>query len=639
MIRLHTTLAACLLIGTSVLAQRANVLLNPAFGDELAGWAAMGSDNAFEVAEGLLRFTPDANGDNVHLDQTPKLKADTIYHASVEIRAQGEGMSPSLRIAGMDWNTVTEKSAAADGKWHAVSANFYSAKLEQVRFQLFGAGRGKKGAESTGNTWFRNPTLRPGTKEDLARFLSARVTVNPEAPGDAVNPLFFGVNSLFWITDDKARADGKIAAHLKEMGCTLIRFPGGEVADNYHWRTNRLDNTKDFPYQEGPEQLDFDEFIAWARAIGAEPSCVVNLESGFLHGDVQAAIKEAAEWVRYANLTKKYGVKYWEIGNETDLVGTRYPLTAEQYGQAVRDFSKAMKAVDPTIQIGALGAFSPKHAVALDRLPAAESKRVQALPKGQRRGIHSKLKPKLQKGTPWWPTVCKIAGGHFDFAIVHRYDNTRRDFPAAAVPALNLTAQIRELDTYLKQQFGREIPIALTEWNVWRNATGLGKLGHALTIAEQIGNYLTGGVDLGNYWPMRYPRGKAKKEYFRGLLNHDTKEPRAVFHVFKLFREHAVGRVVPVRVGNPNIYAFATRDKKSASLFLINRLGIGDGVQAEISFPGTRTAIGHALIGVDTDLGVGLDGLPVEQDGGSWTCHLPPHSLTVLRFTVEQIVP
>ena len=638
MVRLLLSLATCLLAGASVLAQPTNLLANPGFAADLTGWTPMGSNDAFEGADGALRFTPDANGDNIHLDQTPKLKADTIYHASIEVRAQGKGLAPSLRIAGMDWNTVAEESAPADGKWHTVSAVFYSARLDQIRYQLFGAGRGKKGAESTGNTWFRNPTLRPGTKEDLATFFAARITVDPSVLGATVNPLFFGVNSLFWITDDKARADGKIAAHLKDMGCTLIRFPGGEVADNYHWQTNRLDNTKDFPYEDGPEQLDFDEFMAWVRTIGAEPSCVINLESGFLHGDVAKAIKEAADWVRYANITQKYGVKYWEIGNETDLVGTRYPLTAEQYGQAVRDFSKAMKAVDPTIQIGALGAFSPKHAVALDRLSEAESKRVQALPKGQRRGIHAKLKFQ-PGGTPWWPTVCKIAGGHFDFAIVHRYDGTRRDFPPAAVPPLKMGPQIRELDDYLKQQFGKEIPIALTEWNVWRNATGLGKLGHALTIAEQMGCYLTGGVDMGNYWPMRYPRGKAKKEYFRGLLNHDTKEPRAVFHVFKLFRKHAVGRMVPVEVGNPNIYAFATQDEASATLFLINRLGIGDGVQAQISFPGTRTVVGQALVGADTDLGVRLLDLDAKQDGRGWTCHLPPHSLAVLRFAADPLAP
>ncbi len=26
--------------------------------------------------------------------------------------------------------------------------------------------------------------------------------------------------------------------------------------------------------------------------------------------------EEAAGWVRYANVTKGYGIKYWEIGNE-----------------------------------------------------------------------------------------------------------------------------------------------------------------------------------------------------------------------------------------------------------------------------------------------------------------------------------
>jgi hypothetical protein len=366
------------------------------------------------------------------------------------------------------------------------------------------------------------------------------------------------------------------------MGCTLIRFPGGEVADNYHWQTNRLDDTKAFPYEEGAEQMDFDEFMAWLGTIGAAPICVVNLESGFLHGDVESGVKEAAEWVRYANVTRKYGVKYWEIGNETDLLGTRYSMTAEQYANAVVRFSQAMKAVDPTIQIGALGPMSPLHAAPLDRVSAEARAELQALPAGERRARGKEVEY-AKEGPSWWPTVCRIAKGHFDFAIVHRYDNSRTTFPDVLVPPLNLEPTVRELDTYLRQQAGREVPLALTEWNVWRNATDLGKLGHALTIAEQIGNYLSGGIDMANYWPMRYPRGKAGNEYFRGLLSYETKEPRAAFHVMKLFREYASGQVVGVETGNEALYAFATHDAQGTSLFVINRLGIGAGIEATLT--------------------------------------------------------
>ena len=100
----------------------------------------------------------------------------------------------------------------------------------------------------------------------MREFLDGTLTVDTENTIEPVDRKFFGVNSLFWITDDQARADGKIEKYLREMRCGLIRFPGGEVADNFHWKTNLLDDKRSFPYQEGASQLDFDEFIEWNRS-------------------------------------------------------------------------------------------------------------------------------------------------------------------------------------------------------------------------------------------------------------------------------------------------------------------------------------------------------------------------------------
>jgi len=155
-------------------------------------------------------------------------------------------------------------------------------------------------------------------------------------------------------------------------------------------------------------------------------------------------------------------VKYWEIGNETDLLGTRYPLTAEEYGQAVARFSQAMKAVDPTIQIGALGPFSPTHVAPLDRLSPERQALLRTLRSGERKTRRAEFPPELA-GAPWWPTVCQTAGKDFDFVIVHRYDNSRTEFPPAFVAPLSLAEPVQVLDRYLREQFGHEVPLALTE--------------------------------------------------------------------------------------------------------------------------------------------------------------------------------
>jgi alpha-L-arabinofuranosidase len=65
--------------------------------------------------------------------------------------------------------------------------------------------------------------------------------------------------------------------------------------------------------------------------------------------------EEAAAWVRYANVTKGYGVKYWEIGNEIWGDWVRGHSDAETYARNYKRYYDAMRAVDPTIRFIAVG--------------------------------------------------------------------------------------------------------------------------------------------------------------------------------------------------------------------------------------------------------------------------------------------
>jgi hypothetical protein len=57
----------------------------------------------------------------------------------------------------------------------------------------------------------------------------------------------------------------------------------------------------------------------------------------------------ALEWVRYANITKGYGVKNWQLGNEVEHDAN---MTMDEYTNLFIDFATAMKAIDPTIKVG-----------------------------------------------------------------------------------------------------------------------------------------------------------------------------------------------------------------------------------------------------------------------------------------------
>ena len=154
------------------------------------------------------------------------------------------------------------------------------------------------------------------------------------------------------------------APAVANSGATAIRYPGGSFADIYHWQTGTACNGG----YVAPG-TDFDTFMnnlvnpAGAKAIitcnyGSDPTCSTG-----------ASPSEAAAWVQYANVTKGYGIKYWEIGNEQagngyygssfqweeDLHSDKSPMA---YGQNAAAFSSAMKAYDPTIKIG-VGVIKP----------------------------------------------------------------------------------------------------------------------------------------------------------------------------------------------------------------------------------------------------------------------------------------
>ncbi|HYV84268.1 MAG TPA: alpha-L-arabinofuranosidase C-terminal domain-containing protein [Pyrinomonadaceae bacterium] len=151
----------------------------------------------------------------------------------------------------------------------------------------------------------------------------------------------------------------------------FIRWPGGNVAQDYHWlwgigpRDERVTWTN-LSWKNEPEPSDFgtDEFVMFARAVGAEPSITVNVEGR------GATAAEAAAWVEYCNgpATSKYGamraanghaapfgVKFWEVGNEIWGNWVRGHSDAETYARNYNRYAQAMRAVDPSIKLIAVG--------------------------------------------------------------------------------------------------------------------------------------------------------------------------------------------------------------------------------------------------------------------------------------------
>jgi len=155
---------------------------------------------------------------------------------------------------------------------------------------------------------------------------------------------------------------------IKQLNSPVYRWPGGNFVSGYDWKDGIGEPDKRPPRKNpawtGIEHNDFGvhEFIRFCRQINTEPYIAVNSGLG--------GVKSAAELVEYANgavdtplgrLRGQNGhpapfkVKWWGIGNEMygDWQLGHMPLG--DYVKKHNEFADAMRAVDRSIQLVAVG--------------------------------------------------------------------------------------------------------------------------------------------------------------------------------------------------------------------------------------------------------------------------------------------
>ncbi len=167
-----------------------------------------------------------------------------------------------------------------------------------------------------------------------------------------------------------------VVEEIKRLSPTMIRF-GGAFASYYHWKEGvgaQKDRVPMLNHCWGGKyfnQVGTHEFVDLCRRVGSEPLLVVNMESEGLpfwqypKNDTvrKGTSEEAAEWVNYCNspnnalrlshgIEKPYGIKYWQVGNETSyqVYGT-IGMTAQECRDTTARFCEAMKKEDPSIRL------------------------------------------------------------------------------------------------------------------------------------------------------------------------------------------------------------------------------------------------------------------------------------------------
>jgi alpha-N-arabinofuranosidase len=155
---------------------------------------------------------------------------------------------------------------------------------------------------------------------------------------------------------------------VREMGPTVIRYPGGNFVSGYRWEDGVG------PVDERPRRIDgawhtietnafgLHEFVDWAREADVEVMEAINLGT--------RGVEEARSLVEYANhpdgtywsdLRRRngaddpFGIKLWCLGNELDGPWQIGHKTAHEYGRLAQEAGKAMRLVDPSIELVAVG--------------------------------------------------------------------------------------------------------------------------------------------------------------------------------------------------------------------------------------------------------------------------------------------
>ncbi|NUP01630.1 MAG: alpha-L-arabinofuranosidase [Nonomuraea sp.] len=287
------------------------------------------------------------------------------------------------------------------------------------------------------------------------------VTVNARAALATAPETGIGTNHAIW---DSNLGTNQTADLLKDAGVKLLRYPGGSYSDIYHWATHTAPGGYVAP------NTDFDTFMSGVRRTGAQAMVTANYGTG--------TAEEAAAWVRHANVTKGYGVKYWEIGNENygnGHYGSAWEAddhadkSPAEYARHVVAYADAMKAADPSIKVGAVLTTPANWPDAI----TAEG----------------------DDGS-WNKVVLSLAGSKIDFVILHWYPG-----------ALDKTGQVPDMIQLTRQQIAAyagpgsdRIGIAMTEFNTGSSSNGTNTQPGALAAADAYATLLANGVFTVDWW-------------------------------------------------------------------------------------------------------------------------------------------
>ena len=250
---------------------------------------------------------------------------------------------------------------------------------------------------------------------------------------------------------------------LKELDSPIYRWPGGNFVSGYDWRDGVGERDRRPPRKNpawtGVEHNDFglDEFITFCRELNTVPFIAVNTGAGEVEEAVaQLLYTNGAAETEMGTLRAKHGhpepykVKYWGIGNEMYGDWQIGHMPTEQYAEKNNRFVDAFRKVDPTLTLIAVGNVGR-----------------------------------------WNDVIMRKCADHMDLISEHFYVQQRSNVAAhvALVPReiKRIADAHRRYRTEFEELKGKDIRIAMDEWNYWYGPHVFGELGTRYFVKDGLG--------------------------------------------------------------------------------------------------------------------------------------------------------
>ncbi|MEE6258709.1 arabinosylfuranosidase ArfA [Plantactinospora sonchi] len=250
--------------------------------------------------------------------------------------------------------------------------------------------------------------------------------------------------------EDGFRTD--VLALVRELGATVVRYPGGNFVSGYRWEDG-IGPVADRPRRRDlawhsveTNEVGIDEFARWAAKADMEIMYAVNLGTRGVQEalDVQEYLNHPGGTylsdLRRANgAPEPYGIRMWCLGNELDGPWQTGHKTAQEYGLLAAGTARALRFAEPDLELVACGSSGSS-------MPTFGS---------------------------WEATVLEHAYDVVDYISCHAYyeelDGDRGSFLASAVDmdhfVDSVVATADSVGARLRSK--KKIKISFDEWNVW----------------------------------------------------------------------------------------------------------------------------------------------------------------------------